>query len=108
MEFKETIKDFFSNRLFSRKLLVWITSTVLLCFKIIDQNTWLILAATYMGMNTTLTAIDAIRSTKDKMSRESTTTTVGSSSATTGPSSTTVIQSVSGQIISEEKDEGVV
>jgi len=59
------IKRFFLTKLFSRKLIVWIVGTVLLCFKVIDVNTWLILSCGYMGLNATLSAVNAIKTSKD-------------------------------------------
>ena len=60
----ESFKDFFLNRIFSRKLIVWIVGTVLLVLKIIDQNTWMILSLGYVGANSALTALDMAKSAK--------------------------------------------
>jgi hypothetical protein len=64
---KTSFKDFFLNRIFSRKLIVWIVGTFLLCFGLIDQNTWLILSLGYVSVNGVLTALDVAKTSKDKV-----------------------------------------
>jgi len=45
------------DKFLSKKLLVWIISTILLYFKIIDQNIWLYLTLTYLGIEGLLDTI---------------------------------------------------
>jgi len=64
---KTSFKDFFLSRIFSRKLIVWIVGTFLLCFQLIDQNTWLILSLGYVSVNGVLTALDVAKASKEKV-----------------------------------------
>jgi hypothetical protein len=47
---QRTMLDF-AKKLLSRKLLVWIASTVLLCCKVITQDVWQLISITFMGVH---------------------------------------------------------
>lgn len=47
---QRTLSDF-AKKLLSRKLLVWVVATVLLCCKVISQDVWQILSITFMGVH---------------------------------------------------------
>lgn len=64
---KSTFKEFFMNKIFSRKMVVWIVACLMLCFKFISQDTWLIISISYMGINAALTAIDSIKTAKKEI-----------------------------------------
>ena len=63
----DSFKQFFLSKIFSRKMVVWIAACVMLCFKFIDQNTWLIISLGYMGINAALSAINSINTAKSSI-----------------------------------------
>lgn len=66
---QRTLSDF-AKKLLSRKLLVWVVSTVLLCFKIISQEIWQTLTITFMGVHAAqavLTGVSATAMIKSKV-----------------------------------------
>ena len=46
------------SKFFSRKLLVFAIATVLLVLKYIDENSWLVLASVYVGVQMAQDAVD--------------------------------------------------
>ena len=59
-------KEFFLSKIFSRKLIVWAVATFLLCYKFIDENTWMILGLAYMGSNLAIAAIQGFKTNKEE------------------------------------------
>lgn len=65
MEKAKTFIEFLKS-LYSRKLLVFIVATVLLIVDTISQENWLIIAISYMSVNTVLSVLDTLKSSKLK------------------------------------------
>ncbi len=65
MEEKQTHKEkfwvFMKEKFLSRKLLVWVTATILLVLKVISEEIWMYLSMVYIGVNSALAAIEVIK-----------------------------------------------
>lgn len=48
---KKFLADFFTA-IKSRKFIAWVVSTVLLCFRILPAEMWVIVTGVYLGVNT--------------------------------------------------------
>jgi hypothetical protein len=58
---KETAVALLKAKFLSRKLLVWITATVLLVLKVISEEVWMYTSMVYIGVNSALAAIAVIK-----------------------------------------------
>jgi len=56
--------DILLQKLTSRKLLVWLTATILMGFTKIDSEHWIWISAIYIGGETVIDAIQRFRSGK--------------------------------------------
>lgn len=84
----KTFKGFLMS-LLSRKLIVFLTGTVLLLINKVDQSTWLYIGIGYMGMQAAESTIEKFNTLKGMMtSSESSSTTVTQSSSTSKPEET--------------------
>lgn len=62
----ESIKSLFNGKGSFRRLLVFVTATVLLCTKIIDQNTWLVVAGIFIAASSTQKIFEIIKGVKEE------------------------------------------
>ena len=55
------IKLLFVKKIFSRKMIVWVVATILLCLRVITQDIWLATSIAYMGVNGVLAAVESFK-----------------------------------------------
>jgi hypothetical protein len=63
----EKFWTFVKEKFLSRKLLVWVTATVLLGFKMISEDVWMYTSMVYIGVNTALAAIEVLKKKQGKL-----------------------------------------